>query len=197
MADVERIASFQTDAIAAKAEREKSELAGQLAASEQEAAKTKERLTAENRKLRDAIKEAEKTVDAMARVMEAERKEAKRVAKENAENKGYADELEVAFNELHERYTKLKDYYTVADSKNVELSQSLLQTNELLQQSQAQVCSTPHFIVLTVVLKYPKYSSPAVTEEQRTQEAYVKSVSRTSLLPYWHICCRCLRGRSA
>jgi hypothetical protein len=41
---------------------------------------------------------------------------------------------------LH-RYTKLKEYYTVADAKNVELSMSLQQTNDLLRQSQEQILS--------------------------------------------------------
>ncbi len=32
--------------------------------------------------------------------------------------KGYADELESAFNGLHGRYTKLKEYYTASDANN-------------------------------------------------------------------------------
>ena len=36
-------------------------------------------------------------------VIEKDKKEVKRLTKESVENKGYADELEVAFNELHER----------------------------------------------------------------------------------------------
>jgi len=32
--------------------------------------------------------------------------------------KGYANELESAFNGLHGRYVKLKEYYTVSDAEN-------------------------------------------------------------------------------
>jgi hypothetical protein len=34
------------------------------------------------------------------------------------DTKGYANELESAFNGLHGRYVKLKEYYTVSDAEN-------------------------------------------------------------------------------
>ena len=60
--------------------------------------------------------EAERAIDELVAVVDKEKTESAKHQKSFADMKSYADELESAFNGLHGRYTKLKEYYTASDA---------------------------------------------------------------------------------
>ena len=63
-----------------------------------------------------ALKDREKQVNRA--LISKETQDGAKHLKMYQDMKGYADELESAFNGLHGRYTKLKEYYTASDANN-------------------------------------------------------------------------------
>lgn len=70
--------------------------------------------------------EAERAIDELVAVVDKEKTESAKHQKSFADMKSYADELESAFNGLHGRYTKLKEYYTASDANQQASACSLL-----------------------------------------------------------------------
>ena len=62
------------------------------------------------------MEEAETAIDQLVTVVDKGKAESAKHQKSFADMKSYADELETAFNGLHGRYTKLKEYYTASDA---------------------------------------------------------------------------------
>ena len=116
--DVERISSFNMETLKKKMEAEISDLCRKLDEARKEAKSSTQALQDENKTLKSTMQEAEKTIDELVAVAEKEKKEAAMHLKSFTDMKSYADELETAFNGLHGRYTKLKEYYTASDSNN-------------------------------------------------------------------------------
>jgi hypothetical protein len=116
--DVERISSFNMETLKKKMEAEISDLCRKLDEARKEAKSSTQALQDENQTLKSTMQEAEKTIDELVAVAEKEKKEAAMHLKSFTDMKSYADELETAFNGLHGRYTKLKEYYTASDSNN-------------------------------------------------------------------------------
>ena len=75
-------------------------------------------LQEENATLKTTMQEAEKAIDELMAVVDKEKKKAAENLKSFTDMKSYANELELAFNDLHGRHAKLKEYYTASDSNN-------------------------------------------------------------------------------
>ena len=90
----------------------------------------------ENATLQRTMVEAEKAIDELVAVVDKEKTESSKHQKSFADMKSYADELETAFNGLHGRYTKLKEYYTASDAN--QQARTLLSTFSELAASRIQ-----------------------------------------------------------
>jgi len=137
--DVERISSFNMEALKRRMETEISELCTKLDASRKDAKTSNQALEDENTLLKKTMQEAETAIDELVAVVDTEKKDGAKHLKSFTDMKSYADELENAFNGLHGRYTKLKEYYKASDENNQVLSKSMLDTNELLKTHQTQL----------------------------------------------------------
>ena len=116
--DVERISSFNMETLKKKSEAEIADLCRKLDETRKDAKSSVQALQDENKTLKTTMQEAEKAIDELVAVVDKEKKEAAKHLKAFTDMKSYADELETAFNGLHGRYTKLKEYYTASDSNN-------------------------------------------------------------------------------
>jgi hypothetical protein len=83
--------------------------------------------------------EAERAIDELVAVVDKEKTESAKHQKSFADMKSYADELESAFNGLHGRYTKLKEYYTASDA-NQQASARTLFARALVKCAEMRVC---------------------------------------------------------
>ena len=116
--DVERISAFNMEALKRRMEAEVADLCSKLEASRKDAKASVQALEDENKTLKSTMGEAEKAIDELVAVVDKEKKDAAKHLKSFTDMKSYADELESAFNGLHGRYTKLKEYYTASDANN-------------------------------------------------------------------------------
>jgi len=140
--DVERISCFNMEALKRRMETEISELCSKLDAARLDGKASLQTVQHENTLLKKTMQEAETAIDELVAVVDTERTLGAKHLKSFTDMKSYADELESAFNGLHGRYTKLKEYYTASDANNQVLSKNVLEANDLLKTHQTQLLTS-------------------------------------------------------